>query len=63
MGHFWFSLGKMRENLMTNVGEHDEGSRSVESDSETDVEHNPTTFLNHKIDNYVPHLIVFTHCI
>ena len=40
----------MGDNLLTIVGEHDEGNRSVESDSEIDVEQNPTTFLNNKID-------------
>ena len=39
----------MGDNL-TIVGEHDEGNRSVESDSEIDVEQTPTTFLNHKIE-------------
>ena len=34
---------------MSNVDENDEGSRSVESNSETDVDNFPTTFLNNKI--------------
>ena len=45
----------MGGNLLTNVGDHDVGNRSVESNSVIDVEQAPTNILNSKIGTNKPY--------
>ena len=40
----------MGDNLLTIVGDHEVGNRSVESNSDIDVEQVPTNFLTYKIE-------------
>ena len=44
-----FALGRKGVDIMTSVDENDEGNRSVDTDSEPDVEYFPTEILKSKI--------------
>ena len=44
-----FALGEKGVDIMTSVDENDEGNRSVDTDSEPDVEYFPTEILKSKI--------------